>query len=66
MSLEGEKNRGLAPLIITKIDEVEIQDIMSLEKRRENLKKIRAFLMKDYSILSKAFSRSILRIIWPR
>lgn len=65
MPLEGKKKGILPPLTKIEMEEVEKQDIISLERPGGKLKKERAYLIKDHSSLSKAFSRSILRnMLW--
>lgn len=45
------------------MEEMEMQNILTLMRLPGKLKKCKAYLMKDHSILSKAFSRSILSIM---
>lgn len=47
------------------MEEEEMHDMMRELSLGEMLKKMRACLVKFHSILSKAFSRSILRIMFP-
>lgn len=56
----GLNDLVLLPFINIEMLEVELQDIMSLVILVEKFKKLRACLMKDHSILSKDFFRSIL------
>lgn len=51
------------PLIRMEIENEEIQDIIKKVKLGKNLNKVRAFLVKDHLSLSKAFSKSIFKIM---
>lgn len=61
----GLKNSVLDPFIRIEVDVAEIQDMIRFIRSLGKFKKVSESLMKDYSILSKTFSRFILIIIFP-